>query len=87
MWNRVARTERGASLFWTLVVLALAAAGAYYVFRAFNVEDQKPGCASLLEGCVQRCRTTTTDNDAAEACQSKCEQANKSCVTRQAGGK
>ena len=87
MWNRVARMERGANLFWTLVVLALAAAGAYYVFRAFSVEGQKPDCASLLEGCSQRCRTTTTDNDAAEACQSKCEENNKACVAQQADGK
>ncbi len=87
MWYRVARLQHGANLFGALLVLALAAAGAYYVYRSFSVDEQKPGCGSLLEGCVQRCRATTTDNDAMEACQTKCEEANKSCVTEQAGGK
>ncbi|MGA8006442.1 MAG: hypothetical protein WCA17_10100 [Burkholderiales bacterium] len=87
MRHPAARTQRGAGLLWNLVVLALAAGGAYYLYRAFSVDEQRPGCASLLEGCSQRCRTTTTDNDAAEACQSKCEENNKACVARQADGK
>lgn len=87
MRYRVARLQQGANLFGALLVLALAAAGTYYLYRSFSVEDQKPGCASVLEGCVQRCRATTTDNDATEACQTKCEEANKSCLAEQPGGK
>lgn len=80
-------TQHGKGVFSTLVVLALAAAGAYYLYRTFSVEDAKPSCANLLEGCVQRCRSTTTDNNATEACQGKCEDDNKACVTERAGGK
>ena len=87
MRHPAARTERGEGVHWTAVALAVAAGGAYYLYRAFSCDDQRPGCASLLEGCSQRCRTTTTDNDAAEACQSKGEENNKACVAQQADGK
>jgi hypothetical protein len=87
MRHQAAWMQQGRSLFGALVLLALAAGGAYYVYRAFSVEEEKPDCASLLTGCVQRCRTTTADNDAAESCQRKCEEENKSCVTQQAGGR
>jgi hypothetical protein len=77
-----ARAQQGMNLFGALVVLALAAAGAYYVYQRFNVQEELPSCAALLEGCVQHCSRTATDDDAAEACKRKCEADGKSCEAK-----
>jgi hypothetical protein len=74
-----ARLQRGLNLFGALVVLALAAAGAYYVYRGIRAQDARPPCAGLLAGCMERCSRTAADNDAVEACQRKCQDDSKSC--------
>jgi hypothetical protein len=70
------------NLLGALVVLALAAAGAYYVYRGISAQDARPTCASLLAGCTERCSRTATDSDAVEACQRKCQDDSKSCEAR-----
>jgi hypothetical protein len=87
MRYQAAWMQQGRGLFGALVLLALSAGGVYYVYRAFGVEDNKPDCAALLTGCMQRCRATTAENDATESCERKCEDGNRSCVTQQAGGR
>ena len=76
------RARHGRGLIGALVVLALAAAGGYYVYRAFSVQDTRPTCASLLEGCMERCSRSTTDNEATEACQRKCQDDSKACAAK-----
>jgi hypothetical protein len=75
------------NLLGALVGLALAAAGAYYVYQGVSAQDARPSCASLLTGCVERCSRSSADNDAAEACQQKCQDDNKTCEAERAGGK
>jgi uncharacterized protein (UPF0333 family) len=65
-----------------LVVLALSAAGAYYVYLGIRAQDARPSCANLLAGCTERCSGTATDSEAVEACQSKCRDDSKSCEAR-----
>jgi len=36
-------------------------------------EGAAPTCKSELEKCMQRCRKTSTDNAAAQACQKSCQ--------------
>ncbi|HUJ85263.1 MAG TPA: hypothetical protein VLX30_00250 [Burkholderiales bacterium] len=81
-YRAAAGAQHGKGLLGALVVLALAAAGGYYVYQGVSKQDERASCASLLEGCVEHCRRTTTDNDAEEACQQKCQDNDKSCEAK-----
>ena len=81
------RAQRGMNLLGALLVLALAAAGAYYVYLGVSAQDARPPCAGLLAGCMERCSRTAADNDTVEACRRKCQDDNKTCEAERAGGK
>lgn len=66
------RLQSGLGTFGTLIVIALAAVAAYYVYQGVTGEDAAPTCKKELEHCMQRCRKTTTDTSAAQACQAGC---------------
>ena len=65
--------QRGLSAFGALVVLALAAVAAYYVFVGATGEGEAPTCGSKYESCMIGCRRDATDNDTVQACQKKRE--------------
>ena len=65
--------QRGLSAFGALVVLALAAVAAYYVYTGATGEGEAPTCASEYQSCMKGCSVRATDNGAIQACQKKCE--------------
>lgn len=67
------RWQSGLGTLGTLIVIALAAVAAYYVYLGVSGEDAAPTCKKELEHCMQRCRKTTTDTNAAQACQAACQ--------------
>ncbi|MDX1376147.1 MAG: hypothetical protein R3357_11320 [Burkholderiales bacterium] len=67
-----AKRQRGLGTLGSLLVIALAAVAAYYIYLGVTGEDAAPTCKSELEKCMQRCRKTTTDTQAAQACQAAC---------------
>jgi len=66
------RWQSGLGTLGTLIVIALAAVAAYYIYLGVSGEDAAPTCKKELEHCMQRCRKTTTDTSAAQACQAGC---------------
>lgn len=65
--------QRGLGAFGALVVIALAAVAAYYVYLGVTGQDEKPTCASELRSCMKICNRSATENDSMQACQRKCE--------------
>jgi len=67
------RSQRGLSSFAVLIVLAVVVALGYYAYKAISGEDGAPGCKSAFTACMQKCRRTTTEAPAAQACQEACQ--------------
>ena len=59
------RWQSGLGTLGTLIVIALAAVAGYYIYLGVTGEDAPASC-------MQRCRKTTTDTSAAQACQADC---------------
>ncbi len=77
-------SQRGLSSFGLLVVLAIAVAAGYYAYKAVSGEDEAPGCKGAFTACMQKCRRTTTEAPAAQACQEGCRRDQAGC---ERGGK
>lgn len=66
------RWQIGLGTLGTLIVIALAAVAGYYIYLGVTGEDAPATCKKELELCMQRCRKTSTDTNAAQACQADC---------------
>ncbi len=77
-------SQRGLSSFGLLIVLALAVGAGYYAYRAVSGEDEAPSCRSAFTACMQKCRRTTTEAPASQACQEGCGRDQAAC---ERGGK
>ena len=66
-------SQHGLSAFGMLVVLALAVAASYYAYKSLSGGDDAPSCRSAFTSCMQKCRRTTTEAPAAQACQEACQ--------------
>ena len=73
------RWQRGLGTLGALIVIAIAAVAAYYVYLDVFGKDEAPTCKKELELCMQRCRKTTTDTNAAQACQAGCRRESHLC--------
>jgi hypothetical protein len=62
-----------------LLVIAIAAAAGYYAYIALSGSDQAPSCRSAFTACMQKCRRTTTEAPAAQACQKACQRDADAC--------
>ena len=71
--------QRGLSLLGLLVLLAVAVAAGYYAYKAVSGEDAAPGCKGAFTACMQKCRRTTTEAPAAQACQESCQRDLEAC--------
>ena len=72
-------SQRGLSSFGMLVVLAVAVAAGYYAYKAVSGEDAAPSCKGASTACMQKCRRTTTEAPAAQACQERCQRDLAAC--------
>ena len=77
-------SQRGLSSLGLLVVLAIAVAAGYYAYKAVSGEDAAPSCTGAFTTCMQKCRRTTTEAPAAQACQEACQRDQAAC---ERGGK
>jgi hypothetical protein len=68
-----------------LVVLALAAGIGWYAYKAIFTEEA-PTCSSAQTACLQKCRRTTTEAPAAQACQESCQRDKETCDREKARG-
>jgi hypothetical protein len=71
--------QRGLGAFGMLVVLALAVAAGYYAYKSLSGGDDAPTCKSAFTSCMQKCRRTTTEAPAAQACQEACRRDQAAC--------
>jgi hypothetical protein len=71
--------QRGLGTLGSLIVIALAAVAAYYIYLNVTGEGAVPTCKSELEKCMQRCRKTSTDTTAAQTCQKRCQRESHLC--------
>jgi hypothetical protein len=65
-----------------LIILAIAAGVGWYAYKA--IWDEPVTCASAQTACMQKCRRTTTEDSAAQACQAECQRERESCEREKA---
>ena len=65
-----------------LIVLAIVAVAAYYVWKGVTGSDEAPSCKSALNACIANCRRTTSEAPAAQACQDGCTRDAAACERR-----
>ena len=75
-------SQRGLSSFGVLVVLAVAVAAGYYTYKGITGSNDAPTCRSAFTACMQKCRRTTTEAPAAQACQEACQGDQAACERR-----
>ena len=73
------RSQRGLNSFGMLIALAVVLALGYYAYKAISGEDEGPSCKSAFTACMQKCRRTTTEAPAAQACQEGCQRDQAAC--------
>ncbi len=71
--------QRGLSAFGMLVVLAVAVAAGYYAYKGISGGGDAPTCKGTFTACMQKCRRTTTEAPAAQACQEGCQRDLAAC--------
>ena len=72
-------SQRGLSAFGMFVVLALAVAAGYYTYKGISGGEDTPTCKGAFTTCMQKCRRTTTEAPAAQACQEVCQRDQAAC--------
>jgi len=68
-----------------LIVLAIAAGVGWYAYKALSDSDEARSCASASTACMQKCRRTTTETQAAQECQDACRRDAAACEREKAG--
>jgi hypothetical protein len=74
--------QRGLGLFGTLLILAIAAVAAYYVYKGVTGEGEEPSCRGTYTACQQNCRRTRTEVVALQNCQDFCRREVDQCERR-----
>jgi hypothetical protein len=66
-----------------LILLLVVAAAGYYLYQTLAAggggESTGPSCNSALTACLQKCRRTATEAEAAQACQNGCDREADAC--------
>jgi len=71
--------QRGLGAFGALLILAIAAAAAYYVYMGVTGEGEEPSCRGTYTACQQNCRRTRTETVALQNCQDFCRRELNQC--------
>jgi len=74
--------QRGLGAFGTLLILAIAAVAAYYVYKGVTGEGEEPSCRGTYTACQQNCRRTRTEVVALQNCQDFCRREVDQCERR-----
>lgn len=77
-------SQRGLSFLGTLIVLSIAVAAGYYAYKGITGAGEPPSCKGSFNACMQKCRRTTTEAPASQACQQACQREADAC---ERGGK
>jgi hypothetical protein len=75
----MSHSQRGLGFFGMLVILAIAAAAGYYLYKAISEVDEGPGCKDAYASCMKHCRRSTTETAAAQTCQQACQRDLDAC--------
>ena len=75
------KRQTGLGWFGSLIVLALAAAAAYYLYQGMVVGEEQPSCAAERNACLTKCRQTSTDNASIQSCQERCRREADVCAS------
>jgi hypothetical protein len=73
--------QHGLGTFGVLVVLVIAGAGGWWVYKNVFEADtvSAPSCQSQLASCMANCRKTSTEAAQSQACQEGCRANLASC--------
>jgi hypothetical protein len=73
--------QRGLGTFGTLIVIALAGAGGWWVYKNVFETDtvSAPTCETQQANCMTNCRKTSTEAAQIQACQDGCRRNFASC--------
>jgi hypothetical protein len=74
--------QRGLGLFGVLLIVAIAAAALYYVYKGVTGEGEEPSCRGTYTACQQNCRRTRTEVVALQNCQDFCRREADECERR-----
>jgi hypothetical protein len=72
------RTQTGGA-FGTVIVIALLAAGGYYAYTEIIAPKAPPSCKETFNSCIAKCRKSSTEAPALQACQDSCQRDNAAC--------
>jgi len=73
--------QSGLGLLGFLVVVAIAAAIAYYAYKGiWQTDEQQLRCPAALNACTKNCRRTTTEAPEAQRCQEACQREADACA-------
>ncbi len=72
------RRQRGGAL-GTIIVLALLVGGGYYAYTEFMAPKAPPSCKETLNACTVKCRKSSTEAPALQACQEACQRDAAAC--------
>lgn len=72
-------SQRGLGAFGALLILAIAAVAAYYIYVGVTGEGEEPSCRSTYTACQQNCRRTRTETVALQNCQDFCRRELNQC--------
>ena len=62
-----------------VLFIALTAVAGYYVYKAVISQDGAPTCASAQSACIKKCRSTSSEAPALQACQEACQREADAC--------
>jgi len=71
--------QRALRFFAMLVILAIAAAAGYYLYKSISEVDEGPGRKDAFTSCMKHCRRSTTETAAAQSCQQACQRDLDAC--------
>lgn len=67
----------------TIVILAIIGVLGYYGWKALMEDETAPTCGAEQTSCLARCRKTSTEAPAIQACQEECGRRFAACSSRQ----
>ena len=73
------RTRQLGGALGTTIVIALLIGGGYYAYTEFVTPSAPPSCKAVLNSCLAKCRKSSTEAPAMQACQDACQRDAAAC--------